>query len=63
MKYDLYCWACDFSSNRGEGILAHHYIKELSKTQKLKCLVKTPKTDYCITNGIIKKIKIYQKKN
>ena len=35
-KFDLYCWACDFSPNRGEGILARHYIKKLSKIKKKK---------------------------
>lgn len=33
-KIDLYCWACDFSPDRGEGILARHYILNLSKIKK-----------------------------
>ena len=37
-KYDLYCWASDFSTKRGEGILARHYIQNLSKIRKKKNL-------------------------
>ena len=33
-KFDIYCWACDFSLNRGEGILARNYVDELSKIKK-----------------------------
>jgi hypothetical protein len=57
IKFDLYCWACDFSSNRGEGILARHYIISLSKIKKKKIFVKTPYADYYINNGILKKHK------
>ena len=53
-KFDLYCWACDFSSNRGEGILARHYIKRLSKIKKKKIFIKTPDGDYNVINGILK---------
>ena len=57
IKFDLYCWACDFSSNRGEGILARHYIISLSRIKKKKIFVKTPYADYYIFNGILKKNK------
>jgi len=57
IKFDLYCWACDFSSNRGEGILARHYISSLSKIQRKKILIKTPVGDYIIVNGILKDTK------
>jgi hypothetical protein len=40
IKFDLYCWACDFSNNRGEGILARHYVTSLSKIKKKKFLLK-----------------------
>ena len=54
-KFDLYCWACDFSSNRGEGILAQNYIKKLSKILKKKIFVKTLNNSYKINNGVLKK--------
>lgn len=57
IKFDLYCWACDFSSNRGEGILARHYIISLSRIKKKKIFVKTPYADYYIYNGVLKKNK------
>ena len=53
-KFDLYCWACDFSPNRGEGILARHYISKLSKKLKKKIFVRTPNGSYKIINGILK---------
>jgi hypothetical protein len=53
-KFDLYCWACDFSQDRGEGILAQHYIKRLSKILKKKILVQTPNGTYNVKNGTIK---------
>ncbi len=56
-KFDLYCWACDFSSQRGEGILARHYIKKLSKFKKKKIFVKSSEGVFYINNGIIKKLK------
>jgi|TARA_B110000037_G_C17055725_1_gene479701 hypothetical protein len=62
-KYDLYCWACDFSSSRGEGILARHYIKNLSKIQKKKIFIKTPNKNYSVINGIIKNLSIKDKKD
>ena len=62
-KFDLYCWACDFSSNRGEGILARHYIKSLSEIKKKKIFVKTPHGDYNIINGNLKDLNINNIKN
>jgi hypothetical protein len=56
-KFDLYCWACDFSPNRGEGILAQHYITSLSKIHKKKIFIKTANANYYINNGILKKYK------
>ena len=55
-KFDLYCWACDFSPNRGEGILARHYIKSLSKINKKKIFIKAPDAEYSVINGVIKYI-------
>jgi hypothetical protein len=52
-KFDLYCWACDFSPNRGEGILAQNYIKELSKILKKKIFVQTMNGTYNVKNGVI----------
>jgi hypothetical protein len=57
-KFDLYCWACDFSSNRGEGILARHYIQNLSKIKKKKFFVRSPDGIYTINKGVIKISKI-----
>jgi hypothetical protein len=54
IKFDLYCWACDFSSNRGEGVLAQNYIKGLSKILKKKIFVQTPNDTYNVKSGIIK---------
>jgi len=54
IKFDLYCWACDFSANRGEGILARHYIISLSKINKKKVFIKTPYANYYINNGVLK---------
>ena len=53
-KFDLYCWACDFSPNRGEGILAQHYIKELSKKLKKKFFILSPHGSYYLINGNLK---------
>lgn len=53
-KFDLYCWACDFSPNRGEGVLAQNYIKSLSKILKKKIFIQTPNETYNIENGILK---------
>ena len=57
-KFDLYCWACDFSSKRGEGILARHYVQKLSKLNKKKIFVK-----YKIISNKINKEKIKKLKN
>ena len=56
-KFDLYCWACDFSSKRGEGILARHYVKELSKFKKKKIFVKSGRNSFSINNGKVKKLR------
>ncbi len=56
-KFDLYCWACDFSSKRGEGILARHYVQELSKLNKKKIFVKSGRNSFSINKGEIKKLK------
>jgi hypothetical protein len=55
-KFDLYCWACDFSPNRGEGILARHYIKNLSRIKKKKIFIKTSDGEYNVIDGVIKNI-------
>ena len=55
-KYDLYCWACDFSPNRGEGILARHYIQSLSKKKQKKIFIKSTDGTFSIKNGLIKKL-------
>ena len=60
-KFDLYCWACDFSPNRGEGILARHYIKNLSMIKKKKIIVKSPDGNFVIHNGVLKSFKIINK--
>ncbi len=60
-KFDLYCWACDFSPKRGEGILARHYIQKLSKVKNKKFHIKSPDGIYTASNGIIKKKKINNK--
>ena len=56
-KFDLYCWACDFSSKRGEGILARHYVQKLSKLNKKKIFVKSGRNSFTINKGEIKKLK------
>lgn len=61
-KIDLYCWACDFSPDRGEGILARHYILNLSKIKKKKIFIRTPNSAHYIKNGFLKNLKMYNKK-
>lgn len=61
-KIDLYCWACDFSPDKGEGILARHYILNLSKILKKNIFIKTPNSSYYIKNGFLKNLKINNKK-
>ena len=61
-KFDIYCWACDFSLNRGEGILARNYVEELSKIQKKKLFIKSLDGTYIASNGKIKKIKTNYKR-
>jgi hypothetical protein len=54
-KFDLYCWACDFSEDRGEGILARHYAINLSRIKKISICVNTPSVNYQVyKNNIIK---------
>jgi hypothetical protein len=60
-KYDLYCWASDFSTNRGEGILSRHYIQNLSKSRKKKIYVKSLNGEFYINNGSIYKKKLNRK--
>jgi len=55
-RYDLYCWACDFSANRGEGILARHYIQNLSKKKQKKFFIKSSEGIFSINKGLIKKL-------
>ena len=62
-KFDLYCWACDFSPSRGEGILARHYIKSLSKIKQKNIFIKTPNGNFNVINGVIKNINTNNKKN
>ena len=62
LKYDLYCWASDFSSQRGEGILARHYIQSLSKQKQKKIFVKSTEGNFLINKGLVKKLSIKSKK-
>ena len=55
LNYDLYCWASDFSSQRGEGILARHYIQSLSRQKQKKFLVKSTEGIFFIDKGLVKK--------
>ena len=58
----LFAWACDFSSFRGEGILARNFACELSIYKKIDIHIKSPENSYLITNGKIKKYKKKYKK-
>lgn len=40
----IYCWACDFNLNRGEGILAYKFIKNLNYMD-YNLMIKTPRKD------------------
>ena len=55
-KFDLYCWACDFSSKRGEGILARHYVQTLSKLNNKRIFVKSGQNEFSINKGEIKQL-------
>ena len=57
-KQTVYAWACDFSSYRGEGILARKFAKDLSNIKKINLFVKSPESIYIVSNG-----KIIKKKN
>ena len=61
-KKTIFAWACDFSSFRGEGILARNFAKDFSNIKKVNIFVKTPHNTYLVSNGEIKKNKKYEKK-
>ena len=61
-KKNIFAWACDFSSFRGEGILARNFAKDLSNIKKVNIFVKTPDNTYLVSSGVIKKNKKYEKK-
>lgn len=50
----IVAWACDFSSFRGEGILARNFAKDLSYEKKLDILINTPNDTFFVKNGKIK---------
>ena len=56
MKNKIFAWACDFSSFRGEGILARNFAIDLSLRKKIEICVKSPENLYYIKKGKIKKI-------
>lgn len=56
MKNKIFAWACDFSSFRGEGILARNFAIDLSLKKKIEICVKSPENLYYIKKGKIKKI-------
>ncbi len=55
MKKKIYAWACDFSSFRGEGILARSFAIDLSVKKKIDIYVNSPENFYFIKKGKIKK--------
>ena len=61
-KITIFAWACDFSSFRGEGILARNFAKDISNIKKVNIFVKTPDNTYFVSNGEIKKSKKNKKK-
>ena len=61
-KITIFAWACDFSSFRGEGILARNFAKDISNIKKVNIFVKTPDNNYFVSNGEIKKRKKNEKK-
>lgn len=63
MKKKIFAWACDFSSFRGEGILARSFAIELSEKKKIDIYIKTPENFYHVKNGKIKKITKNNNKN
>jgi hypothetical protein len=61
-KVKLYAWACDFSSNTGEGLLCQNFCKSLSKKKKIPIKLLTPNISAEIFNSrIVIKKKNYQK--
>ena len=52
-KKKLFAWVCDFSSFRGEGILARNFACELSINKKVDIHVKSPENIYLVKNGKI----------
>ena len=56
MKKKLFAWACDFSSFRGEGILARSFAIEFSVKKKIDIYIKTPENFYHVKKGKIRKI-------
>ena len=63
MKKKIFAWACDFSSFRGEGILARSFAIDFSKKKKLDIYIKTPENFYHIKKGKLKKITKNNNKN
>ena len=62
-KNIIYAWACDFSSFRGEGILARDFAQDISRAKNVKIIIKSPENKYLVSNKRIKKItKTYKKK-
>ena len=53
-KDSVLAWACDFSSFRGEGILARKFAVDLSKVKNIKIFIRSPENIYTVENGIIK---------
>ena len=62
MKKKVYAWACDFSSFRGEGILARNFALDLSNIKSVDIYVKSPENTYFVSNGKIKKTNDLEKK-
>ena len=56
MKKKIFSWACDFSSFRGEGILARSFACDLSTIKKIDIYVKSPENSYFVKDGKINKI-------
>ena len=63
MKKKIFAWACDFSSFRGEGILARSFATEFSLKKKIDIFIKTPENIYFVKKGKIKNITKKNNKN
>ncbi len=61
-KYDIYAWASDLSSFRGEGILGTNFLKHLSSYSKKIILAESPEIKILIKNEKILIIKKREKK-